>query len=198
MPLPRTKIHQVRYVSVKTDDQESFDVLAISTEDGRIILHATKDIAKNNFTKPDVGSSIPVCNPFGVLGGSAEDVTGRVKDFEVLAVPQSTNLLFVSGSSDGALRLWLVDAAQLSHEKLLLNGIDASAHSHANGGGSAPKITNPRQVGRLLSTYEAGNRITCLRAFVMFGRANPGITNNSGGFHQNNGVNGDINDGDNN
>ncbi|KAL9631914.1 MAG: hypothetical protein Q9164_005635 [Protoblastenia rupestris] len=182
VPLPRTKIHQMHYVILKAGEDEVLDVLAISTEDGRILLHSTKHADTNNVTKPDTGPSIPLCKPFGVLGGPTASVAGRVKDFETLSIPHSTSLLFVTGSSDGAIRIWLIDAGELTPEMISLDGIVASRNGNGHGQAdeAAAQTPKPRQVGHLLSTYEAGNRVTCLKAFVMNGRANPEFMKNDG------------------
>ncbi|KAL9129920.1 MAG: hypothetical protein Q9217_001768 [Psora testacea] len=168
-PSPQTKIHQLRYATVAVDGKEPFEVLAVSADDGRILLYSTKDIVTKDIIKPDTGPYIPNCEPFGVLGGYTEGLKGRVKDFEILLMPQSTNLLFVTGNSDGAIRLWLVTADELAPSP---SGVAALANGHGHADESTAQIRNPKQIGRLLSTYEAGNRITCLVAIVMSGQAN--------------------------
>ena len=186
----------MQYVILKAGEDEVLDVLAISTEDGRILLHSTKHADTNNVTKPDTGPSIPLCKPFGVLGGPTASVAGRVKDFETLSIPRSTSLLFVTGSSDGAVRLWLIDAGELTPEIISLNGTVASRNGHGQADEAAAQTPKPRQVGHLLSTYEAGNRVTCLKAFVMNGRANPEFMKNYGAPSRTNDVHEDADGGE--
>jgi protein MAK11 len=64
----------------------------------------------------------------------------------------STSFLLVTGSSDGTVRFWALDVAELKAE-------DA---------GMAQGFT-ALQVGRLLGLYTTGTRITCLKAFPMTG-----------------------------
>ena len=145
VPEPRTKIHQLFYVEV--DEEEDVQVMAISTEDGRILFYSTRP--RDLLTAPVVegkDTPLPSAKLIAQLGGQAAGFSGRVKDFTVLNVGEGALKAFfiVAGSSDGALRLWKLPVKDLA--------------SHSG------KV---RQVGALLGTYETGNRITCLEAFVM-------------------------------
>jgi protein MAK11 len=148
VPEPRTKIHQLCYVQVEEEDD--VQVMAVSTEDGRIMFYSTKpaDLA----TVPTVEGKdvpLPMAKLIAQLGGQAAELPGRVKDFSILKVGEgaSKDFFIVTGSSNGALRLWKLPAK------------DLASHS-----GEA------KQVGALLGTYETGNRITCLEAFIMLPR----------------------------
>ncbi|KAF1974082.1 WD40 repeat-like protein [Bimuria novae-zelandiae CBS 107.79] len=146
LPTPRTKIHQVRYLDGHPG------ILLVSTEDGRIMAYDT-----NSATAPagdgDKEDDIPQSNLIAAIGGPAAGFSGRVKDFEILQLSGST-FLIISGSSDGTVRLWKLDAGELK----------ASGEADKDQGFAAAK-----QVGKLLGTYTTGTRITCLKAFVMTG-----------------------------
>ncbi|CAK4014223.1 related to MAK11 (maintenance of killer toxin-encoding satellite M1 dsRNA) [Lecanosticta acicola] len=97
-PAPASKIHQMRFVPLG----EEKSVLAMSTEDGRIIFfHAEAD--EEGLTQYPI---------IAQLGGRAAGIEGRVKDFEILEV--SGVLAFVTASSDGAVRIWSVSQTELS------------------------------------------------------------------------------------
>ncbi len=153
----------MRYVTVSEDDNTSNDVLAISTDDGRILFYSTARVSQPEATGSGSKPDIPICTSIGQLGGAAENVTSRIKDFEILRLPGSQSLVTVTGSSDGAIRLWILDDAEVTDSSLILAG------SMDNAGAAPPSNDGAMitQVGSLLGTYEAGNRITCLRAFVM-------------------------------
>ena len=89
---------------------------------------------------------VPDARIVGSLGGKDAGINGRIKDFDVLGLDKSLNgIVVVTASSDGSVRLW-----QLSTKDP----------------GSSPEGGKP-QIGKLIGTHETGNRITCLRAFVM-------------------------------
>lgn len=151
-PAPLTKLHQMHFVP----GLES-NVLAVSTEDGRILFYRTTPEAstEEDATPDDENSvkalTIPNATLIAQLGGPKADVANRIKDFEILNMPQDdatpTKTIIVTGGSDGTVRLWFLHLEELTLQK------EADA-------------TVP-QVGQLLAKYETGNRITCLRAFVM-------------------------------
>lgn len=125
----------------------------------------------NNEAKP----SIPNAQPIGQIGGSLDDFKGRIKDFEILNLPAVGNatdsLLIVAGSSDGMIRLWMLEPAQFMFANANLDEShtrDLNELPKVNSEANALKVPSLPQVGRLLGTYETGNRITCLKAFVMF------------------------------
>lgn len=145
VPEPKMKIHQLCYVQV--DEKEDIQVLAVSTEDGRILFYSTRP-ADLTTAKASEGKDAPLPSAklIAQLGGKDAGLSGRVKDFTVLSVGEGTSkdLFIVAGSSDGALRVWKLSASDLAR------------HSD--------KV---KQVGVLLGTYETNNRITCLKAFIM-------------------------------
>ena len=160
LALSRAKVHQLRYFpSTETGDITS-DILALSTEDGRVLFYTTHSIGTLKDKQPEREQMIPSCAALGQLGGPATGVKGRIKDFEILRLPslkgRAESTLIVTGSSDGALRLWTLNPEELNSGRPKLN-----AESSSNTGASTP------QVGHLIGSYETGNRITCLKAFVM-------------------------------
>ena len=173
LPSPRTKIHQVRYVAAlsgKEHSEDSKELLLLSTEDGRILFYSTDNPDVESVSDSDVAWSVPTCEPIAQLGGPAVGLAGRVKDFESIPLPAIRSQLIVSGSSDGAIRLWQLDMDEI----ISLFGKARSTAAKTNGNssittGSKEKDLAPKAVGKLLSTYEAGNRIMCLATFVMSG-----------------------------
>jgi protein MAK11 len=145
VPQPRTKLHELCYM--QTNDEEDIQVMAISTEDGRILFYSTRPA---DLVQPDTVDSkstkLPSAKLIAQLGGKAAGTPGRIKDFSIMTLEGNTKkFLIATGSSDGAVRLWRVSAA---------NDLSTSGKEG-------------RQVGELVGTYETGNRITCLKAFVM-------------------------------
>jgi protein MAK11 len=147
LPGPLTKVHQICFFTMGEGDGEK-DVLVVSTEDGRIVLYDTgkmEDAAANGSDK----DGIPEARVIGQLGGKAAGLSGRIKDFEIMKLRDaqsdiSSTAIIVTASSDGAVRLWRLQLDLLAQEG-----------------------AKNQQVGRLLGTYETGNRITCLKAFEM-------------------------------
>lgn len=166
MPSPMTKIHQLRYIELLTKSEPTTELLAVSTEDGRIVFFSTRAEDANEATEAGSTPHLPTPGAVGQLGGEADGMTGRIKDFEILKftageVPNAS-LLIVAGSSDGSIRLWILDGAQLRTEHEPLNVAFSS-----NGVDANHDVPQTRQVGKLFGTYETGNRITCLKAFIM-------------------------------
>lgn len=150
MPEPRTKIHQLTYT--KVNEEDDLQLLALSTEDGRILFYSTQVV--DLVDPPDIDgkdSSLPSARLIAQLGGKEAGLSGRVKDFTVLTVGEGDSrvIFIVAGSSDGSLRLW-----KLPPFKGLTPQVDSTV----------------KQVGTLLGTYETGNRVTCLKAFLMLPR----------------------------
>jgi protein MAK11 len=145
VPEPKTKIHQLVYVKVG----EEKEVLAVSTEDGRILFFSTQ--TADLITPPVVEGKeapLPAAKLIAQLGGQAAGLSGRIKDFKVLTSQTTSGEdIIVTAGSDGAVRLFRISPS----EDLLSSG-------------ESKKV---RQIGTLLGTYETGNRITCLEAFVM-------------------------------
>lgn len=143
LPDKRTKIHQINYVHVKKD----YDVLAVSTEDGRIIFFSTRLTDLIACSDEDLKlDKLPFAKSLAQLGGNKVGFSGRIKDFSILPVKESISKLhvIVTAWSDGTIRLWQVQANDLlSHTEKI------------------------KQIGSVLGTYKTNNRITCLKAFVM-------------------------------
>ena len=103
-PVPATKVHTVRYLPIPdTNESEaggngerkkSLNVLAISTEDGRILFYRTSSIGPGAAADLDdrtpqpipkkTNASFPYCNLLGQLGGRNHGIITRIKDFEIL------------------------------------------------------------------------------------------------------------------
>ena len=164
LPMPLTKIHQMKYVQANPKDAKPSTILAVSTEDGRIVLYSTTKTQTEPATNDSTSSTSTI--PSGIclaeLGGKAAGLSGRIKDFEVLNSPSKSpeDLLVVTASSDGTVRIWAIKSGGI------MSTLSKKAKSDTKSGtaGNAPA---PKQVGRLIGTYETGNRITCLKAFVM-------------------------------
>ncbi|KAI1425961.1 WD domain-containing protein [Xylaria sp. FL1777] len=155
MPEPRRKIHEFCYVSVDSETESS--LLAVSTEDGRILFFSTntQDLSTQEPTtdkKNEKNEKLPVAKLVAQLGGREAGVTGRIKDFAICRVAdqQGDKLLIPTGSSDGKVRLFMLSVKDLAE---------------------ARGKESPEQIGKQLGTYETQNRITCLGAFVMIPRA---------------------------
>ena len=173
-PTPGMKLHQLRMVRLNFGGVEK-ELLAVSTEDGRILFFVIGGEATDGGAE-----KLPQCPCIAQLGGKAAGVSGRIKDFEILAIPgESAVLLVVTASSDGTLRLW---------------GLEKESSTPGHDGPA--KRAEPQQVGDLIGTLETGNRITCLGAFVMDGKAEPNVATSAddeefGGFDDNEDKDGD-------
>ena len=160
----------MHYITLSENDDTSNDVLAVSTEDGRVLFYSTTRFSQVESTESDSKPGIPICTSIGQLGGPAENVTTRIKDFEILRMPESQSLVAVTGSSDGAIRLWILHDAEIADGSVVqTRSMDDAIQNPEKAAGVPPMSDGAMitQVGSLLGTYEAGNRITCLKAFVM-------------------------------
>lgn len=144
LPDRRTKIHEVMYVKRSKSSEEQ--VLAVSTEDGRVLFFSTesKDLipAKVEEGKePGMASAKLLAQ----LGGKDAGVDNRIKDFSILEPENSEteDVLVATGSSDGVVRLWKLNMEDVTKEG------------------------EKKQVGSLIDKMETNNRVTCLTAFVM-------------------------------
>lgn len=149
----------MKYIALDPSAEDGEELLAVSTEDGRIIFYSTKKL--QNAAEDDE-SSIPYAEAVAELGGRASGFPGRVKDFEILNVgeesaAQKGDLLVVTGNSEGVVRVWMLHA-----KNLIRNTKEKPKASDDKSEGS-----ENLQVGKLLNVYETGNRITCLKAFIM-------------------------------
>ncbi|KZZ87299.1 WD40/YVTN repeat-like-containing domain protein [Moelleriella libera RCEF 2490] len=172
----RTKVHQFAYIPVGDDAEGGLSLLAVATEDGRILFFSTRagDLAAvprsetNGKTTTSTAaaaaaSSLPVAKLIGFVGGNADGVTGRIKDMAVIASVASKDVLYLVGaSSDGRVRLWLV------RKKLLRER--AQAKDTAKGENKKEQHQHQQQLGKLLGVYETQNRITCVASYLMIPR----------------------------
>ena len=145
----------MKYMSLAADKEGRSDLLALSTEDGRVIFFSTQDLQE---AETDADASIPFATPIAQIGGKQAGFPGRIKDFEILSLedqPKELRVgsLVVTGNSEGTVRIWKLDS----------QGLFSSERTK---GSEKPKHTI-RQVGKLLVTYETGNRITCLASYIM-------------------------------
>jgi protein MAK11 len=151
LPLPLTKLHQLSYLP-PTD--ESTALLAVSTEDGRILFYATSKPMSARQQNGDASNTeiLPGARLVAQLGGTTQGVTVRIKDFEVVPIKvqseDAAEIVIVTAGSDGAVKVWHVQMSDLTCTKCK----------------SASEVS---QVGRLIGAYETGSRITCLKAFLM-------------------------------
>lgn len=152
-----SKLHRIKYFNFNQGDDGADELLAASTEDGRIIFYSTKETKPSDSDDSD--SPIPDAQVRAQFGGKACGLSGRVKDFEILSLADSAawkdHFLLVTCGSDGAVRVWLLRRGEFEKPK------------SGPQNGDTKGASQPRQVGKLLSTYETGNRITCMVAFVM-------------------------------
>jgi protein MAK11 len=151
----------MKYVSLARDGDEKKDLLAVSTEDGRVIFYSTTVLQD---AEDGDDSTIPHATPVAQVGGKQAGLPGRIKDFEVLSLEEQAteihnDFLLVTGNSDGVVRVWKVNSKALAPAKKSKSSKE-------------PKETI-RQTGKLLTTYETGNRITCLAAFIMLPAEDP-------------------------
>ncbi|TGJ78971.1 hypothetical protein E0Z10_g9791 [Xylaria hypoxylon] len=151
MPEPKRKIHEFCYVSMDSETDSS--LLAVSTEDGRILFFSTntEDLSLEEPKTDKKTEQLPVAKLIAQVGGREAGVTGRIKDFVICKVTgqQGDSLLISTGSSDGKIRVFKLSIQDLAE---------------------ARNMKSPKQIGKILGTYETQNRITCLSAFVMVPR----------------------------
>lgn len=149
MPTTRTKVHQFSYVSI--DEESGLKLLAVSTEDGRVLFFSTK---ADDLSTPseDDDSTLPVAKMVGFVGGKAEQVTGRIKDFTILRGEANKGALYLAAaSSEGKVRVWTLQAKDLERA-------------------ASKKKAGEKPLGTMAGAYETQNRITCLAAYVMIPR----------------------------
>ena len=142
-------------MSLPEDAEKRLEYLVLSTEDGRVIFYSTQELQE---VDDDAESTIPFATPIAQVGGRQAGFPGRIKDFEILSLEEQPKefgdgVLIVTGNSEGTVRIWKVGSHDLALVKQS-KGSEESKHPS-------------RQVGQLVTTYETGNRITCLAAFIM-------------------------------
>ncbi|KAF2034694.1 WD40 repeat-like protein [Setomelanomma holmii] len=151
-PAPRTKIHQMHYLPSDTHAS----TLLVSTEDGCVLLYDTSATSPASEEVEKSKDSVSSSKLVAQIGGPGAGISGRIKDFEILPL-SNTNLkafIIITGSSDGTVRIWSLDVAELKDSVGTEQGTGFTA----------------KQVGKLLGTYTTGTRITCLKAFAMTGK----------------------------
>ncbi len=115
----------------------------------------------------------PSCLAVAQIGGKATGLSGRIKDFEVLKPADmelsKESLIIIAASSDGATRVWIVEWDELSPASTSqTSSNNAMEDTNGNVEASESASVTPKQIGRLIGTYQTGgNRITCMKAFVM-------------------------------
>lgn len=166
LPAPLTKLHQMRYITLPPKDEglEGEEVVAVSTEDGRVVFYPTGEVSPTYGGEPVL--SPPAIQAIAHLGGKSAGISGRIKDFEILHRPSASGrlqeLLVVTSSSDGNVTVWTISLKDLSRATVAsVNG------PHSEQIDDNQEVRPSRQTGTLLGTYETNNRITCLKAFVM-------------------------------
>jgi protein MAK11 len=161
---------------IPVDDR---NILSLSTEDGRILFYSTQDLGEEKLQKEDgdPGVKLPPCLVVGQLGGAATGFPNRIKDYSILTLSgneqksaSQQTLFVITAGSDGAIRVWAVE-----REELLEPATSEDGHEDAREISSA----GIPQVGRLLGTYETGNRITCLQSFLLTGEPEDGSKRNA-------------------
>ena len=193
MPLQSTKIHQMRYTDCKTPNSSGRELLTVSTEDGRLLFYSTvtsESHKEDEETDKRTTSSISDCVLLAQLGGRSLGVTSRIKDFEILRLSiekeHPSKTVAITGCSDGSLRIWLLDEKELPDKVVYANGATepedtTNGHGTGTNGTLGPDI---QQIGKLIGTYETGNRITCLKAFVLLQPANSDETKVEAGLEE--------------
>ena len=153
LPLPLTKLHQIAYLSLTTENQETKTIFAVSTEDGRILFYDTDKTSSPSLNGAGSDNlSIPDASLIATVGGKAAGLSTRIKDFEILLVQPTSSeekiIALVTASSDGTVRIF----------QLLVSNLRDAVERKSD---EAP------QLGSLIGSYDTGSRITCLTAFVM-------------------------------
>lgn len=188
LPSPISKVHQIHYVTLPGDDTY---ILAISTEDGRIIFYSTtarktkKPNSKETEDTEKDGNDIDNPIILGHIGGREMGMVGRVKDFMILeadvpcdgsevAQEFETNrkkaLFSASAGSDGTIRIWALDIEGIK-ERLTAVGYNTEPPSQKAKTDDliqpAASTRKTLQIGSLVGIYETGRRVTCLSGMVM-------------------------------
>lgn len=151
-----TKVHQARYLWGGPEGASEGGsgarpaLLAVSTEDGRVVLVSTRDDHLTRREGAREGEAPGVARTVASVGGREGGVAGRIKDFALVEDGSGRTLYVVGGGSDGVVRVWSL-------------GVDELGRACEAGdvlGGS------------LVGTYATGNRITCLEAYRMIPNPN--------------------------
>ena len=164
----------MRYLSWSIGGADTTEVLAVSTEDGRVLFYSTSSGQPLHAEDESNGdTAVLQYHCLGSLGGKELGSEGRVKDFECIEValapqPDGSKIIITAGS-DGIVSLWQIESMELSSVPSSgSNGSDrVGKGDELRGIASTPKINSDPQVGHLLGKVETGNRVTCLKAFLL-------------------------------
>lgn len=167
-PTPISKIHQIRYMTLPASITHPADrtadgpkeVLAISTEDGRVLFYLTTSPTSPEEKEEEETKTPPAIDTphlIGILGGKSLGMPTRVKDFSTIFA--GGKQFVVTAGSDGVVRVW---------------DLDGSKDAKAKQGREMKKVriereekAEERQVGALVGIYETERRITCLGVMEM-------------------------------
>ncbi|KAK4936843.1 Protein mak11 [Elasticomyces elasticus] len=152
LPQPLTKLHHISYLSLPDASGNQMTLLAVSTEDGRILFYHTDDISPVPTNDANAKEElIPEASCRAQVGGKTAGISTRVKDFELLfsndSPEKSESVFIVAASSDGTIRLIHLPLSDLRD--------------------AVVKSKKAAELGTVIGTYSTGNRITCMKAFVM-------------------------------
>lgn len=158
----------------------------MSTDEGQIMFFDTSSGSSIETAGQSQENTAPTIQAIGCLGGPQEGIEGRIKDFEILNHTVNGGSMecpiVVAGSSDGTIRLWALDPTQFARE---LKSSTGRSQFNESAQGPVPEVPQARQLGRLIGTFETGNRITCLKAFVMSDIIGTEVSTISNGNHEN-------------
>ena len=169
---PLTKLHQIHYIHLGHPGASKIEILAVSTEDGHILFYSTNPAESVGPPGGANDSSPPLCRLIAWLGGKSEDMTGRLKDFEVLVPqtdrPEDSSVIIVAAGSDGSIKIWRIKMETLT-QRLGADQNDKAAEQPKQSltEDSSNATTATLQIGQFLGTYKTENRITCLKAFIL-------------------------------
>jgi protein MAK11 len=145
------KVHDLQYVVADDEGQES--LLALSTEDGRVLFYSTRQAELRPSVNVQAKQGLPTAGLVAqVADGNAAGGLNRIKSFKFLPVKDDgriTSFYLITGSSNGRIRMWEIQPGALRAEQTPTVG---------------------KHVGKLVGSYETNNRITCIEAFVMIPR----------------------------
>lgn len=152
MPTLRTKVHHFEYIEL--EGIEGGSLLAVSTDDGRIMLFSTAE-SKIQAPEEDKDGHKPklgLAKFVGFVGDKTNGASGRIKAFVALhSQAQPGTLYLVGGCSDGKSKIWTLTTGEI------VKGLSSE---------KAPE----KPLGKLVGSYETQSRITCMAAFAMIPR----------------------------
>ena len=162
------------------DPEESAELLAISTEDGRIVFYSTKAQSTDN-SDSKVLDKFAAAEAMFYMGGKECGVKSRIKDFHIISPTsgfESGTKIIVTAGSDGAVMIWKITGEEMQTRKATSKG---EASDTGSNGATGEETSNPDQdiprVGTLLAKYDTGNRITCIKSFELHGSSDEGDDN---------------------